>query len=212
VSGRLCEATGGGPVIRLGFPSPFGCRRSLLGSSISRWGFGLPHGRPTGTSPRRTTTGFPRSTRTRCDRGGCLLYPGGGGAHPADKKSPADACRFSTASPSTPPPRPTGRGSRITRHQTEVRFRSPVRSAPARDPRMERESFGFPGLRTPPLPATHAEVGPGHRARAWNYATGIGRASDLRVRSRRATSCRTCFLVSTLITGCASSMEPEACR
>src|SRR5216684_8086472 len=41
----------------------------------------------------------PRSTRTRCDRGGCLLYLGGGGAHSADKKSPAGACRFSRPAP-----------------------------------------------------------------------------------------------------------------
>jgi hypothetical protein len=51
----------------------------------------------------RIPSGFPRCTRTRCNRGGCLLYLGGGGARPADKKSPAGACRFPAASPCTPP-------------------------------------------------------------------------------------------------------------
>jgi hypothetical protein len=47
----------------------------------------------------RTLTGFPRSTRTRDGRGGCLLYPEGGGAHPVDHKSSTGACRFPAASP-----------------------------------------------------------------------------------------------------------------
>jgi hypothetical protein len=51
------------------------------------------------TSPCRTLTGFPCSTRARYDRGGCLLCPEDGGAHPADSTSPVGACRFPTASP-----------------------------------------------------------------------------------------------------------------
>ena len=43
---------------------------------LGSWAFlavGLP-------SSARTPSGFPRSTRLRCDRGGCPLYPGDGGA------------------------------------------------------------------------------------------------------------------------------------
>ena len=80
----------------------------FLGHPLPARGLGLPHGRLTGGEPRiRTRTGLPRSTRTSYDRGGCLLYPEGDGAHPADKKSPTSACRSSTASPYTPLQQPT---------------------------------------------------------------------------------------------------------
>jgi hypothetical protein len=45
------------------------------------WAFltvGLPD-----TSPRRTRSGLPRSAPSSCDRGGCPLDPGDGGALPA---------------------------------------------------------------------------------------------------------------------------------
>src|SRR2546425_8550660 len=74
----------------------------VIRPSLGEWAFlavGLSDPSPCPDFP----SGFPRSTRSRCDRGGCLLYLGGSGAHPADKKSPASACRFSTASPCTPP-------------------------------------------------------------------------------------------------------------
>jgi hypothetical protein len=117
-----------GLVICPGFLLPFGHRRSLLRSSISRWGVG-PSLR-SADRPRnrdRTPSGFPRSTRARFDRGGCLLYPGDGGAHPVDKKAPTGTRRFSAASPSTPPLQPIERGSRITRHQRRfTQFTRPV--------------------------------------------------------------------------------------
>src|SRR5680860_807843 len=91
-----------------GFLPPFGRRHWLLGSSASRQGVGPSSRLAYRTQPRaRTLTGLPRSTRTSHDRGGCLLYPGGGGAHPADKKSPTGACRSSTTSPYTPLKQPT---------------------------------------------------------------------------------------------------------
>jgi hypothetical protein len=73
-AGRLGRASGGVPV-------PWcllGCRHSLLGHPVPAAELGLPCGRLT---PRRTcragtSTGLPRSTRTRCDRVGCCLYPG----------------------------------------------------------------------------------------------------------------------------------------
>jgi hypothetical protein len=100
----------------------------------------------------RTPTGFPRSTRMRYDRVGCLLYPGGGGAHPADKKSPAGACRFPAASPSTPPT--ASHRARFTHNETSNRgsltFTRPVCPLPV--------TPGWKGvlrlpleLRTPPL-------------------------------------------------------------
>ena len=104
VSGQLCEATGGGPVSCPDFLLPFGYRHSLPRSSDPRWETGLSLRSAYRARRRaRIPSRFPRCTRTRCDRGGCLLYLGGGGAHPADKKSPAGACRFPAASPCTPP-------------------------------------------------------------------------------------------------------------
>ena len=212
VSGQLCEATGGGPAACLGFLSPFGYRHSLPRSSDPRWEIGpslrsadQPRGRG------RIPSGFPRSTRTRCDRGGCLLYLGGGGAHSADKKSPADACRFPAASPCTPPGIPS---ARLTHNETstEVHAIHPSGLPLARDPRMEQGSFGFPTeLRTPPLPATHAEGG------ARPSSTGL----RLRIRHQpvlqsasplaRATSCRNFFFVSTLRIGCPAAVKVAIC-
>jgi hypothetical protein len=151
----------------------------------------------------RTPTGFPRSTRMRYDRVGCLLYPGGGGAHPADKKSPAGACRFTTASPSTPPT--ASHRARFTHNETSNRgsltFTRPVCPLPV-TPGWNRSPSASPRASHPAVNQRRtSRAGPGHRAQAWNYATGIGRTSDPRVRSLRATSCRTFFLVSMLTTG-----------
>jgi hypothetical protein len=99
--------------------------RPLLGD----WAFltvGLPGHHGAGAPTR-----FPRSTRARFDRGGCLLYPGGGGAHPADKKSPAGACRFAAASPYTPPTTTRLAWLTITRHQRRfTQFTRPVCPCP----------------------------------------------------------------------------------
>ena len=199
-----------------GFLSPFGHRHSLPRSSDPHWGVG-PSLRSAYRPRRRarTPTGFPRSTRTRCDRGGCLLYPGGGGAHPADKKSPAGACRFTAASPYTP--LGTTHQARLTHNETstEVHAIHPSGLPLARDPWMEQESFGFPSSFAPRrYQQRTSRVGPGHRAQARSYAPGIGRTSNLRARSLRATSCRTFLLVSTLITGspAATNSRARPCR
>jgi hypothetical protein len=56
------------------FPLPFGCWPSLLGSSSPAGEFAfLTVGLLLG---EQTSTGFPRSARSRRDRGGCLLYRG----------------------------------------------------------------------------------------------------------------------------------------
>jgi hypothetical protein len=58
-------------------------RRSLLGHPVPlrSWPL-LTVGLPTHHFTCRTSTGFPRSARARCDRGGCPLYPEDHGAHP----------------------------------------------------------------------------------------------------------------------------------
>src|SRR5664280_1244750 len=144
---------------------------------------------PAATS-RRTLTGLPRSTHTRCGRGGCLLYPGDGGAHPIDHKSSTGACRFPAASPYTPLKQPINEAA-DNETSTEVHAIHPSGLALTCDPRMERGPSGLNSeLRTPPSPAAHVRAGTGHRAPARNYATDISRPSCLRVHSQRATSCR----------------------
>jgi hypothetical protein len=120
----------------------------------------------------RTSTGFPRSARTSCDREGRPLYPGDDGAHPDRWRLPAGVCRFAAARPCTPLQLPSLRGLRLTRSQRGFKpFARPVfpslwppgRNGPPLDSSL--------GLRTPPTQSrtTHAEVGTGHRARTWNY-------------------------------------------
>ena len=91
------------------FPVAFRLPAFASRSSDSRRGIG-PSLRSAYRAKARTPSGLPRSTRTSCDRGGCLLYPEDGDAHPADRKSSAGACRFSTASPWTPLQHSTLRG------------------------------------------------------------------------------------------------------
>jgi len=65
-------------------------------------------------------------------------------------------------------------GATIHEASTKVHAIHPSGLPLTRDPRMGQRSFGFPlGLRTLPLPATHAKGGARHRARARNYAADI---------------------------------------
>jgi hypothetical protein len=85
----------------------------------------------------------------------------GGGVLPTSRTSPVGACRFPAASPSPSLPQPVREGS-SDETSTEIHTINPSDLSLARSPRTEREPFGVsPGLRTPPLPATHAEVGTG---------------------------------------------------
>ena len=89
-----------------------------------------PHGRPTATPlARRTRTGFPCFARTSCDRGGCPLYSGDGGAHPDRSRSPASACRITATRPYAPP-RPPSMRSCASRSINKGSSNSPVRSSP----------------------------------------------------------------------------------
>ena len=111
------------------------------------------------------------------DRGGCLLYPGDGGALLDRMPCPTSACRITTACPCTPLEHPTGRAI-IHEASTKVHAIHPPGLPLTRDPRVGQGSFGFPlGLRTLPLPATHAKGGARHRARARDYTTDITSAS-----------------------------------
>ena len=196
-------------------PFPVAFRPPALASRVIRcppgnWAFlavGLP-GHLSAPGPRRD---YHVPHRARCDRGGCLLYLGGGGAHPVDKKSPTGACRFPAASPSTPPT--TSHQAKLTHNKTstEVHAIHPSGLPLARNPRMEQGSFGFPlGFAPRCYQRRTPRAGPGLRARAWDYASGIGRASDLRARSLGATSCRSFFFVSTLITGSPAARNEPA--
>ena len=145
-----------------GFPSPFGHRHSLLGHPIPAGELGPPYGRLTG-SKIRTSTGLPRCARSSCDRGGCLLYPEGGGAlltSPYRQPAPAALRRPALVPRSSIP----STGFRMTRHQR--RFKPFTRPSA---PRLWRpDTTGalglFPELRTPPARSrtAHVGAGPGH--------------------------------------------------
>jgi hypothetical protein len=129
---------------------------------LGSWAFltvGLP-------AKDRTQTGFPRFARTSCDRGGCPLYSGDGGAHPDRSRSPASACRITATRPYTPPQPPSMRSS-ASRSINKGSRTSPVRSSPRLWLPDGAGALGLsPELRTPRLLAAHVEVGTGHRARA----------------------------------------------
>lgn len=142
----------------------------------------------------RTATGLPRSPDRRTGRVGRPLDPGVGGVLPADKKYSAGTRGFPTAKPCTPAYRfPFMRGSLTRHYRGFTHVRPSDHSLRPSFPRMEQETFGFaPGLRTPPLPATHAERGdrpsdiePFPVAGWVVRATRRGRGND---RGRRGTS------------------------
>jgi hypothetical protein len=104
--------------------------------------------------------------RSASATGGCLLYLGDGGALPADKKSPAGACRFAAASPYTPLLQPVLRGSRITRHQQRFTlFTRPVCPLPV-TPGWNKGPSAFPR-------ASHLAV-TGNARRGWGQASEHG--------------------------------------
>jgi len=114
------------------FPAAFRLPAFASRVILSRQGVGPSSRSAYRTQPHaRTLTGLPRSPRTRCGRGGCLLYPEGGGTHPADKKSSTGACRSSTAQPLHPAQTTHQRGSHITKHQRRfTRFTRPALPSP----------------------------------------------------------------------------------
>jgi hypothetical protein len=102
---------------------------------------GLP-----GRKSCRTPSGLSRSACDRYDRGGCPLNPGDGGALPTGQIPPIGTRRLSTAGPYLPLEQPIN-GSANDEASSRIHSRSPVRPSPARNPRMERGSFGLsPGF------------------------------------------------------------------
>ena len=79
--------------------------------------------------PEPDPVGIPRSTRSSCDRVGCPLDPGDGGAHTADSLSSAAACRITTATSLYLGQLSIIRSS-TSRGITEGSLHSPVRSSP----------------------------------------------------------------------------------
>ena len=142
----------------------------------------------------RTPTGFPRSARTSCDRGGRPLYPGDNGAHPDRWRLTAGICRFTAASPCTPPHFPS---TGVSDNEASTRVQA-IRPSGLPRPvaaRMERAALGLTPRASHPAdqePTTHAEVGTGHQARTWNYTLNSHQSiSNPVVHSMRATSRRT---------------------
>lgn len=87
---------------------PFGSRHSLLGPSCARREISLPHGQPTRRACVWNPTGLSRSAPDRCDRVGCPLYPGGGGALPPDQIRPGGTRRLTATGPYLPLEHPIG--------------------------------------------------------------------------------------------------------
>jgi hypothetical protein len=122
--------------------------------------FSFPHGRPT----RRlifvwTSTGFSRSARDRYDRGGCPLYPGGGGALPPGQIPPGGTRRLTAAGPYLPLQHPIG-GSANDEASTRLHAIHPSGLPQPVAPGWNGNPWALhPGLRTPRLPAAHAEAG-----------------------------------------------------
>jgi hypothetical protein len=172
VSGRLCgTAAWRGRPSCPAFPLRFRCRHSLLGHPIPAGGLGLPRGRLTGHARRRVPDldGVP-AFRTH------ELRPGWVPSIPRGRRCssrPRDVLGRRLPLPSGQSLHPTQTSHRRgSLHEASARVHAihpsglpwPVAA------RVERAALGLlPGLRTPPLPATHAEDGTGRRARTWNY-------------------------------------------
>ena len=158
----------GGRGHRVPVPAAFPLPALAFWSSCSRRGIGRSLRSAYQCVRRRdwTSTGFPCFARTSCDRGGCPLYSGDHGARPDRSRSPASARRITAARPCTPPRRRIYAELCITKHHQGFTRVHPSDLPLACGSRMQRQRLGlYPELRTPPLRATHVEVGTGHRAR-----------------------------------------------
>jgi hypothetical protein len=145
----------------LGFLSPFGHRRSLLGSSCSRRGIGpsswSAYHPPAEGGPRR---GF-HVPHSRDSTGvGALSTPGTAVLILDRMPCPASACRFTAACPCTPLPLPTTEPL-FTRHQRRfTRFTRPVCPSPV-TPRMGREILRLSPRASHPAVTSNARQGRG---------------------------------------------------
>jgi hypothetical protein len=119
--------------------------------------------------------------------------PRGGGVLPGGVNHPPGACHLTVARPA-PRSRIPPAGVCLTRRHRRFTGIRPSGLPLACRPRVEQGLLGFsPELRTPPLPATHVQVGTGYRTRTRDYpVTGdIADPLSKSVHSTPATSCRT---------------------
>jgi hypothetical protein len=142
LSGRLCGTTARGTTIRAISRFLSERRRSLFDQVVPAtwsWAFvtiGLP-----ATQGAWTRTGFPRFACMRYGRGGCPLYPGGGGVPATGETSPVAACRFSTASPCHPALQPAS-GSCSNEAYEPGRVAALLRRPPLRAVRARHRAYG----------------------------------------------------------------------
>ena len=123
--------------------------------------FSSPHSWPTRAHTPLDLNGIAAFRRYETRSGWASPLSRGGGVLPTSRASPVSACRFPAASPSPSLPQPVCEGS-SDETSTEIHTINPSDLSLARGPRTEREPFGVSlGLRTPPLPATHAKAGTG---------------------------------------------------
>jgi hypothetical protein len=157
------------------FPPPAFASRSC----DARRGVGLSSRsaeRPEG----RTSTELPLSARSSYGRGGCLLYPGDGGAPPGRGTCSTGVCRSTATSPCTRSPNAHPRGVALYEASVGGLRSSPVRPAPRLSPPDGTGALGLPlERRTPPLPATHVERG----ARSSEHGPGTTRSHQLILQS-----------------------------
>jgi hypothetical protein len=148
VSGQLYgKHPAGGPVQRSRFPAAFRPPAFASWASCSRQGIGLSLRSACQQRPgwrHWTRTGFPRSTRMRCGRAGCPLYPRGDGV-PCGHRC-VRGRRLPPHSGWPLPPRycTPARDVRLTRHQQGFRVIHPSGLPLTCSTRPERAPLGFP--------------------------------------------------------------------
>ena len=162
LSGQLCGTANGGSAACPGFLLPFGCRRSLVGHPFPAGGLGVPHGRLTGPchqvpDPNGVVTLHMyemRPGRVPSIPRGRWCSHGRNGITDRHLPLPCGQSLYPGAATI----------SGVKRHEASLRVHCihPSDLPLACGPRMEREPLGFsPELQTPPLLATHVEVGTG---------------------------------------------------
>ena len=128
---------------RCGFLSAFAHRHSLLGHPVPARGIPpLSRLAYRAAAAARTLSGFPRSARVRQRPGWVPSLLRGGGVVPATATSMTGACRFTTASPSTPLQHPIGEGWDHEAYEDSPIFTRPVFPSPT-IPGWNGDGFGF---------------------------------------------------------------------
>jgi len=163
ISGQLCSA----PRVEAGtssgvFLQPFGLPALASWVSCPLQGIGLPSRSAYRASlvRSRTLEGFPCSARMRCDRARVSSIPRGPRCPHDCNASTVAACRFTAAQSLRVRHCYPTRTLRLTRHQQGFPLGHPPQPSPRLWPPDGAETLGlFRGLRTQPLPATHATVG-----------------------------------------------------